>query len=160
MNKTSSGLDGTDFFYPAIDTGGLTNYRQKLGQSNRFLPKRFLVDEKNLNINLIDKIYKTWKRYSGKTRFYGNIKQGLTRALHSIKRDCYIQFVKLPIENRVICTSNDVYKTIGKYYTRLYGNSDYAKLVKPRKSMYCGISEKFITPDINRNNILNEYTIC
>ena len=31
INKTARGQKDGDFFHPAIDTGGLTNYKQKVG---------------------------------------------------------------------------------------------------------------------------------
>jgi len=161
INKTSSGLKDNDFFYPAIDTGGLTNYKQQLGTKPKFLEKKFLIDNnvKKVSQKTINEIYKTWKLYSDKKRFYGNLKKELSKAIHSIDKDCFLQFVKLPLEYRVTATSKNVYNKTKHYYNRLYGNDNYAKEVKPRKGMYCGIGEKFITPDINKNNILNEYTI-
>ena len=158
INKTSSGLQDNDFFYPAIDSGGLTNYKQQLGTKSQFLDEKFLLTKK-VKASTIDAIYKTWKKYAGKTRFYGNLKNGLTKAINSIKSDCYIQFIKVPLEYRVVVTSNDVYKKVGKYYNRIYGSDKYAKEVKPNNKMYCGIATKYITPDINKNNVLNEYIV-
>jgi hypothetical protein len=157
MNKTSYGVKENDFFYPAIDTGGLTNYKQKVGTKPAFLPKKYHIQPgSTINVN---NIYKTWKSYSKKTRFYGNLKKELTKALHSIQNECYIQFVKVPLEYRVTVTSQDIFDKLGIYYTRVYGSDTYAKETKPKNGMYCGISEKYITPDINKNNIRNEYKI-
>jgi len=157
INKTSYGVKGNEFFYPAIDTGGLTNYKQKVGTKSAFLPKKYYL-QPGSTID-VDNIYKTWKSYSKKTRFYGNLKKELTKALHSIQNECYIQFIKVPLEYRVTVTSQDIFNKLGIYYTRVYGSDTYAKETNPREGMYCGISEKYITPDINKNNILNEYKI-
>jgi len=157
INKTSYGVNNSEFFYPAIDAGGLTNYKQKVGTKPDFLPKRIHIDK--VTEKTIDNIYKTWKRYAGKTRFYGNLRNELSKAIHSIKNECFIQFVKVPLEYRVIVTSHDIFNKLGIYYTRVYGNPIYAKETKPREGMYCGIAEKYVTPDINKNNILNEYTV-
>lgn len=159
MNKTSYGFKDDDFFYPAIDTGGLTNYKQKLGTKPAFLPKKYHIIPSKLTIKEIDSIYKTWKQYANKTKFYGNLKKELHKALFSIKNECFLQFVKVPKEYRVTVTSHDIYNKLGIYYTRVYGSDIYAKETKPRNTMYCGISDKYVTPDINKNNILNEYTI-
>ena len=158
INKTSYGLNNSEFFYPAIDAGGLTNYKQKVRTKPDFLAKRIHI-QNQVTEKTIDNIYKTWKRYAGKTRFYGNLKKELSKAIHSIQNECFIQFVKVPLEYRVIVTSHDIFNKLGIYYTRVYGNPVYAKETKPREGMYCGIAEKYVTPDINKNNILNEYTV-
>lgn len=159
MNKTSYGVKDTEFFYPAIDTGGLTNYKQKVGSKPSFLPKKYHIIPSKLTQKEITSIYKTWKQYSKKKKFHGNLKKELTKALRSIKNECYLQYIKVPKEYRVTVTSQDVYNKLGIYYTRVYGSEIYAKETNPKSTMYCGISDKYVTPDINKNNILNEYTI-
>jgi hypothetical protein len=163
INKTSLGLETNTFFYPAIDVGGLTNYKHIINTKADFLEKKYLIDKTGAtnatSTTLVNKIYKTWKMYANKRRFYGNVKSGLRKVLDSIQNTCYIQFVKVPIEYRVIAAQHDVFNTTGIYYRRDYGGKNYAIEVKPTRNMYCAIGEKNITPDINKNNILNEYDL-
>jgi hypothetical protein len=158
INKTARGQNDGDFFYPAIDTGGLTNYKQKIGTKPNFLKHKYFIDPKRVTQKTILDVYKTWKKYSNKARFYGNILYGFSKAIRSIKTRCFVQFVKVQPETRVIYTSRDVYDKMGKYYIRLYGNkTTYAKEVKPRSGMFCGVTGSYVTPDLNHKNILNEY---
>jgi hypothetical protein len=54
---------------------------------------------------------------------------------------------------------------MGKYYVRVFGKDDqhYAKKTSPHKDIYCSIwkpeweTEIRITPNVNKNNLLNEY---
>jgi len=156
-NNVAYGLLDDTFIYPGIDLGGLTNYKQKIGTIPSFLDKSFLINDK-ITKKTSNDIYKTWKLYSNKKKFYGNIKNELYKALNSIKNNCIIQFIKVPIEYRVIYTSKDIFNKIGHYYIRQY-NDSYAKEIKPNNKLYCAITENNCTPDINKNNILNEYKI-
>jgi hypothetical protein len=160
MEGVSSGLKGDEVSFPGIDVGGLTTYKQIVGTPALvgMKPKKIHIGS-NINQKTIDAIYKTWKTYAGKERFYGNVKEGLMQAIRSINRDAYIQFYKVPREHRVIYTSMDVYNATGHYYNRLFGNPKYAQTVKPNKLQYCAITDAYITPNINRNNILNEYMV-
>ena len=160
LSSVSFGLKDNEVSFPGIDVGGLTTYRQNKGENIMpFQSIKYKLDEK-VSSETINSIYKTWKKYAGKNRFYGNIKEELTKAIRSIKKKCFIQFYKVPKEFRVICTSFDIYNKTGNYYNRIFGSKDYAKITKPRKDLYCSITNKYITPNINKNNILNEYKIC
>ena len=73
----------------------------------------------------------------------------------------------MPKIRRIVYTSYDIYKMMGVYYLRVYGKGDsnYAKITKHSRNIFCSISKStwenktHITPNINRNNILNEYQI-
>ena len=154
----SSGLKGQEVSFPGIDVGGLTTYRHLVGApSNPGMKHKRIRITPDVTQKTIDTIYQTWKNYAEKDRFYGDVKHGLSLAIRSINKDAYIQFYKVPSEFRVICTSNDIYKHTGHYYNRLFGNPKYAKEVKPSKDHYCAITDSYITPNINLNNIRNEY---
>ena len=85
---------------------------------------------------------------------------GFQKLFVQSRTSVFVQFVKVQPETRVIYTSRDVYDKVGKYYVRLYGNkTTYAKEVKPGSGMFCGVTEHYVTPDLNHNNILNEYTV-
>ena len=43
----SLGCEGVFFSYPALDFGGLTNYKQKLGDKNKFQSKNFILEKSN-----------------------------------------------------------------------------------------------------------------
>jgi hypothetical protein len=156
----SSGLKGNEVSFPVIDVGGLTTYRHIVGTPSPvgMKSKRIRITSE-VTQKTIDAIYQIWKKYAGKDRFYGNVKAGLALAIRSINMDAYIQFYKVPVEYRVICTSNDIFKHTGHYYNRLFGNPKYAKEVKPKEHQYCAITGSYITPNINRNNLLNEYSV-
>ena len=71
----------------------------------------------------------------------------------------HLKFCLLPIEHRVLVTSHDIEKTTGMYLERTFGQGDdaYAKLISSDKDTFCAITKEYITPNINRFNIQNEY---
>ena len=170
------------FLHPAIDFGGLTNYRHKMGTKPDFLKspsiKIYLSsqmnnDPKEDNTRLINenvnKIYKTWKHLSEKKRFYGNMKAKLKKCIESIYskknntlKDVHsidVKFVQFTPEHRVVVHSKNVMKyTNNEYYVRVYGEGDkrYA-ILSNGKDMYCSMTNKFLNSNINIFNLRNEY---
>ena len=159
------------FLHPSIDFGGLTNYRQSLGKSPKFLKGQAIkighVKPKNIN-SIVNKLYNTWKKHSKKKVFYGNVKMNLRKVILSIYKNkilnngeyIHFRFHRLKRERAKIMRSELVIKETGHYYNRLFSGDDnkYAKDLK-NKNMYCGVLKKYITTNLNKNNLLNEYTI-
>lgn len=162
------------FMFPGCDFGGLTNYRQKLGETCKLSKSGIKVSKDSSVHDILDKVYQLWKKRSQKERFYGQIKQKLQLFLSSVIQylnsqsqfqNAIIKSWKLPSVHRIIYTSEDISKSMGKYYVRVFGKDDqhYAKKILPHKDVYCSVwkpeweTEIRITPNVNKNNLLNEY---
>lgn len=144
--------DGT-VFYPATDTGGLTNYRVREGDAPRFSGTRMNPDDAK-------GVYREWRRLSGKKKFFGGVFEGLRRWLSSCPAGSVIRFHRLPTEKRVLVKAEDVKRLMGGIYmTRLFGRGDasYAEVPPDVEGLYASVSDSFVTPNVNRNNKLNEY---
>jgi hypothetical protein len=161
-----------EFAHPSFDLAGLTNYKQLEKTKAPLLPKKFTFN-KNLSkvdmTELLSNIHKQWLAYSNKRAFYKYSSNKIQKILQSIinylhtnpnYKEVKLCFIKFPIEYRVITTSNDIFSSTGKYYKRTYGKGDdqFAEEIKPNKNLYCGITDKYVTPNLNKFNILNEYT--
>jgi hypothetical protein len=160
-DNVSIGLSNSIFTFPAIDLGGLTNYKQSLGQKAEFIGKGLNITN-SFSQKEMDSIYTLWKKYSGKKMFYGNVKKELKKVLSGVLSyypSVHISFVKVPEEYRVIYSSKYIQEKYLKYYLRLFNGTDYAKEVKGDNKLFCGITDKYITPNLNINNIRNEYSI-
>ena len=162
--------------FPATDFGGLTNYRLRVGNRDELSKTKInIIQSSNIN-NVLNDIYYTWKKLSKKNRLYGGIKNKLKLFITSVIKYIHsqeefksvnIRFWKMPKIRRIVYTSYDIYKMMGVYYLRVYGKGDsnYAKITKHSRNIFCSISKStwenktHITPNINRNNILNEYQI-
>ena len=162
----SLGYEDDTFSYPALDFGGLTNYKQKLGKRNDFLPVYFGLEKSTDVTKNLDKIYNTWKRYNKKDRLYGNMKVKMNKFLRSAVMflhssnytKMYVRFVKLPEVHRVLVMPYDIKKLTGNYYERIYkGDKTYAKRISG-KDYFCAVRDVYVNTNINKYNLLNEYT--
>lgn len=178
-DKVKFGYDSSKkmFLYPCCDFGGLTNYRQKLGETSKLSKSGIKISKNSSDLKIINNIYENWKKRSKKDRFYGKIKQKLSLFLKSVIKylnlqsdfsNVIIKFWKVPPIKKIVYTSKDISKFNGNYYIRVFGEGDnkYAKKINPNKNLYCSIMKPewnpellVITPNINKNNILNEYQI-
>ena len=168
-------LDNGDieFLHPAFDIGGLTNYKQLENTKTAWLPKKLIVDRDLSRVQmteLLSNLHKQWLAYSNKKTFYKYSNAKIQKIIQSIinyldanqnYKYAKLCFIKLPTEYRVVTTSNDIFSETGNYYLRTYGKGDdhFAEQTKPNKKLYCGVTEKYITPNLNKGNILNEYSI-
>ena len=161
-------------FFPGADFGGLTNYRQEIGTKSD-LKLSIKIKSSTAFSSVLGNIYDKWKHINRKKKLYGNVKKGLGLFIKSLIKflksnpqfsHVNIRFWKIPTVRRLVYTSYDIHKLMGKYYIRVYGKGDsnYAKKIKPSKDIFCYISKTthgdnklYITPNINRNNLLNEY---
>jgi len=165
--KVSYGFDEEDnvFKYPALDFGGLTNFKQEFGKTYR-MNGSFRIDKDTSLKKLSDELYKEWKILMKKNRFYGKIKEGLLKWLESLqlllkKGNNYalLHFFKLPSRHRIIVTKDDILKATGNYYVRAE-SSDVGKFAKKsiNKKYYTIVQENLINTNINKMNLLNEYS--
>ena len=172
LDTVSLGLNKPEklFTHPAVDLGGLTNLRQMLKTTPELYDKQFEITHKTIiTEKLLDDILNCWKNYYGKTKFYGYDNKDLKKVIQSLIKylhnntdkynGVYLKFSKLEDEYRIIATSHDIQAVSGNYYSRIYGKGDdnYAKKIKPNSSLYCAVTNIHVTPNINRQNILNEY---
>lgn len=164
----SIGYEDDIFSYPALDFGGLTNYKQKMGKRNEFLPTYFGLKKSTDITKNLDKIYNTWKRYNKKDRLYGNMKVKMNKFLRSAVMFLHssnytkmnVRFVKLPEVHRVLVSSLDIKNLTGNYYERIFkGDKEFAK-TSPGKDLFCAIQKGLptVNTNINKYNLLNEYT--
>jgi len=164
--KPLEGMNGV-FHHPATDTGGITAYRQPLGEKPDFLLKKHCI----IGDSLQDRkaLYTKWLELSKKKRFFGNVFPLFDKWLISCQNfaekngydNARINFVRLPDMHRVIVSRSDVEKDFGAYYVKVYGNPKFsAKITKDGEGeeLFAAITEKYVNMDIRRRNILNEYT--
>lgn len=162
--NVSYGYDEEDdiFKYPALDFGGLTNFKQVPGKSYQ-MNRSFRIDKDTSIPKICNELYKMWKKLMEKKRFSGGIKQGLLKWLESLqlllkKNNDYaiLHFYKQPSHHRIIATRDDVFKKTGRYYVKLFGSDHFAKS-SSKKEYYTAIQQDYITTNINKMNLNNEY---
>jgi hypothetical protein len=164
----SIGYKDNEMLYPALDFGGLTNYRQIFGTKNTFQSKYFTLQKSADITRYLDNIYNTWKIYNKKDRLYGDMKVKMNKFLRSailyLHSSNYtkmnIRFVKLPQVHRVLVVSDDIKKLTGNYYERIFkGDKEFAK-TSSGKDLYCAIQKGLATVNTNitKLNLLNEYS--
>lgn len=164
----SIGYKENEMAYPALDFGGLTNYKQKISKKSELLPKKFKIEKSTDITHQLDDIYNTWKRYNKKEKFYGNIKVKMNKFLRSAFKylksseytKMYISYHKLPETHRILVSSKDIKTHTGCYYERIFqGNDKFAKK-SSGKNLYTAIQDGLptINTNINKFNILNEYS--
>lgn len=171
--------DGTFVFkHPATDFGGLTNLYQLQGESMPFLnAKPYVLHTRTSAAAMTKTLMQQWLACSQKNKFMNqaHIHTGLHKWVVSIQdllkapEERYdranLYFYALPDEIRMVYTSNDIYKRFGHYYKRTYSGDAqrHATRVSPDTRTYCSISHNnklgtsFITPNLNKSNLMNEY---
>eukprot|EP00873_Tetraselmis_striata_P043709 jgi/Tetstr1/463973/TSEL_008778.t1 len=153
--KVGTDADRGVVFHPATDTGGLTNYRHPATERPAFHGRPRLPDD-------VDGVYAEWKRMSGKARLYGGARDGLRRWLASCPPGSVVRFRRLPPEKRVIVPAADVLRATGAYMLRAFGQGDdrhaYGAPPGDVARLFCAVAPGFVTPNINRNNLINEYS--
>ena len=102
-----------------------------------------------------------------KDRLVGNIKVGLNKWLKSVQKimsdeniEGTIRLIKLEPKHRILATQKYITNKYGYYYIKTY-DKDSTKFAKKVKSgsLYAVIDKHFMNTNINRNNILNEYSV-
>ena len=159
LKKVSRGVEEDMFFHPAFDAGGLTNYRQKMGEPVEHVGDAMSI---NQNCNLEESavaLHQQWSRLAKKAMpksLISDLKSWLVSALFAFQKDVQVHFLALPEEHRVLIMAEDVRKKTGKYFTRCFGGSVYAEEASTSE-LFCAVTQKYITPNINMRNIILEY---
>ena len=152
------------FKHPACDVGGLTNLKQKLGEAASFVGAATAWEGAAAGDKRRDEVARAlaaeWARLSRKTlpptlaadlaKFLGTV--GAAMGDHAVT----LRFHALPPEHRTVVTSADVAAATGKYYVRIFGGDHHAK-VSDGAGLFCGVTDKFVTPNLNEANLLSEY---
>ena len=152
------------FKHPACDVGGLTNLKQKLGEAASFVGAATAWEGAAAGDARRDEVAHAlaaeWARLSRKTlpptlaadlsKFLGTV--GAAMGDHAVT----LRFHALPPEHRTVVTSADVAAATGKYYVRIFGGDHHAK-ASDGAGLFCGVTDKFVTPNLNEANLLSEY---
>lgn len=154
--------DKRQFFYPATDLGGLTNFRQSLGSKPKFVGNHYHAE-----VATVTRVYNEWLRLSGKTRFTGiGLRKSVDKWMRSCKEfagknkmyDYMFRFVRLPDMHRVLVAPEDVERVLGFYPIRLFGKKKpYRTRTRKDGEVFSAVTEMYVNTDINMNNIKNEY---
>ena len=156
------GLDDGVYKYPACDVGGLTNVKQKLGEAVAFAGTPVAWGAASGAADgVAAAIVAQWARLAQKT-LAPTLVTDVTKFLESLRAstigDVTLRFFAPPAEHRVVVTSADVKAaTGGKYYTRVFGGGDVFASESDGAGLYCGVTAKFITPNLNEGNLSMEY---
>lgn len=165
METVSYGWDEEKgrFLFPGTDVGGLTN-------AVHTPPSPFLFSPVPPCALKDGRLYSLWKRASGKDSFVGgsSIRLHLDRWVESVLREegrFKFGFWRGEEEERVILDARVVKERTGTYLVRLFGEDtkekgeEYARAATEEEidSLSCGVGERYITPNLNRANIENEY---
>ena len=163
LSKVSRGLDGEVFSHPAFDIGGLTNYLQNLGDDAVFVGDAFLVGQTS-NIDVCaDSLRCQWSKLAQKelpSSLSSDLKACLVSALLAFGGEVALNFVALPEEHRILVCAEDVRDKIGSYFTRCFMGASYAEDTDAAhaQGLFCAVTAKYVTPNINMRNILFEYS--
>lgn len=154
-------------FYPATDTGGLTNVRSEMNAPRpRFVGKTF--GPAPVSVRDVAEAYTEWLRLSGKTGFRaangsGPVRVGFRKWIQSVPDGWSIKFHRLPDETRTLVPREEVFSRTGEYYERVFGKGDqqYAKISLPGdgRKLWAAVTPGFVTPNINVANVYNEYAL-
>lgn len=152
--------DKQEMVYPAIDAGGLTNCRQKLGDQVAFETGEVHIRASDQPPDVADQVLSSWNAVAPK-KLPDRLKHEFVQVVESIQTafpaGAVLRFLKPPVEHRVLVASQDVKDKTGKYYVRLFGQEAHAE-ESDGNGLFAGVSEKYITPNINMSNIELEYT--
>ena len=159
LDAVSHGLKGAAFVHPACDLGGLTNYKQMLGQEAEHQGDVVEVHKTSQLADCAKLIFQQWEELAGKEfreSFEADLKVWLVSALMAFQTGIQLRFLVLPNEHRIVATAEDVRARTGRYFTRCFSGEDFAEEYLGAE-FFCGISSKYITPNLNKHNLSNEY---
>lgn len=152
-----------EFRLAGTDTGGLTNVTLKEGEA---LAGNLTIVS---GVPLASELYTLWLNESGKKQFegisvdaFGLFYGGVCK---HFKSPCFVLYTDTRVRPRKIVDADTIFKWSGHYYIRNRqspGNQCYARdMTSPveRKTYYCGVTDAFVTPNMNEANVNNEYTV-
>ena len=158
--------DDKVFKHAGFDFGGLTNFWQTPNKKYRTYGNYKMESHTPLS-SLTNDLYNQWKQLMKKDRFVGNIKLGLNKWLKSVQKIMSdeniggtIRLIKLEPKHRILATQKYIVNKYGHYYIKTYSKEPlkFAKKVNTGNK-YAVIDKNFMNTNINRNNVLNEYSV-
>ena len=163
LASVSHGLKGDVFAHPACDLGGLTNYKQMLGKEAEYQGAAIKISKTSHLADCTRIVLKQWRELARKDfpdSLESDLKAWLVSALVAFEADIEVRMVVLPEEHRVVATVDDVREKTGRYYTRIFDGpaESYAKEYHG-SALLCGITETYITPNLNMDNMSMEYHV-
>jgi len=155
-------VDDGIFKHPACDLGGLTNLRQEMGKPVKFAgtPVPWGAGTGDAAETVAESLLVQWRELTGKELTPTLTPQDITKFLGTVEKattlgPVMLRFHLLPPEHRVVVTPTAVKKaTGGIYYARIYGGGDkHAKIWDGEGEFFCGVTEKFVTTNLNKSNL-------
>ena len=184
LDGVSVGYDTTRncFKHPATDFGGLTNVNQQPGEAVSFVGTPTPITTKTTTsrvTSLSNTLLDQWRTHSQRSSLHNESAihkhlQSFLQSVVAVLKDgstsytrAHLRFHVLTPELRMLYTMNDIHTLTGTYMVRDFNGDDthFAHTVSTnvKSPLYLSVSrsprtgERFITPNINRQNILNEY---
>lgn len=170
------------FKHPATDFGGLTNVNQQPGETVSFVGTSTRITAKTLSARIAPlsrTLLTQWHKHSQRSSsnnastLVKNLQSFLRSVITVLKDDttpytrAHLRFHVLTPELRMLYTMNDIRKLTGTYMVRDFNGDEqhFARTVstKVTPALYLSVSrnphtgERFITPNLNRQTIWNEY---
>jgi hypothetical protein len=149
------------FSFAATDTGGLTNHHI---QTNGGDDTPWVFPTYSENRQAQTDVFTDWLMLSNKSSFHSVVQADFDDWYTSVTKpkvfkDPVFGHVQLKPGPLNVVHASDVKDATGVYYTRNYGGDDsrYANVVETLDTLYCAITDSYITPNINDRNVHNEY---
>ena len=166
LDSVSYGHSDSMFKHPACDVGGLTNLPQKLGTAATFVDgEEGGVDWPSPSMSaatLATMMHAWWCQLTSK-KLPASLREGLAAWLDSVRiampDGARLRFHELQPEHRIVATAADVKASTGRYFVRIYDGStsdNYAR-ESDGEGLFCALADKYITPNINLQNLHVEY---
>lgn len=151
--------DSSVFKFAGTDTGGLTNVKVREDEGIRLFAFEGEVEK-----GKTDSLFSAWLSLSKKKAFFPEreTREGFDAWVESVLLLYPLAkfgFWSPPSERRVILPAKKVKEKVGTYFVRSFGSDTHAREADEEEmgSLFCGISETYITPNLNRKNLENEY---
>ena len=151
------------FKFPAWDVGGLTNFKQSIGAPANFDPANSVQwDSSSASVpSAWEKLYALAPFSEKATNERPRLREWLTSVQNLNWAPVTLRLHALAPEHRTV-TSHDVLLKTGDYCERVFtGNVDDSYARKSTgESLYCGVTSKYTTPNLNVSNLQTEYEKC
>lgn len=166
LSRVSDGMNdvASAYRYPCCDLGGLTNYTQKLGTQPKWAsPSAEATLDGATDLHALARtLHARWCELTGK-RLPPELMGEIQCWLVSVSADmgsATLRFHPPPPEHRVLLQAGDVKAALGAYYVRCFGDPErHAREASDAEvaTLFCGVAESFVTPNLNDRNIMLEY---
>lgn len=167
LDNVSYGLVDDSFSHPACDVGGLTNLRQKLGAHATFVDGQeggVVWPSLSMSAETLATMLHAWWCQLASKQLPASLREGLVTWLESVAEalpdGAKLRFHALAPEHRVVASAADVRARTGSYYVRVFGGGGSGGFAceSDGDGLFCAITDKYVTPNINLQNLHAEYT--